>query len=54
MVRLKIYGHLMKKLLEAIAATSIPVISSAGHETDTTIADLVADVRAATQQQLLN
>jgi exodeoxyribonuclease VII large subunit len=26
----------------------VPIISSVGHETDTTIADLVADVRAAT------
>lgn len=32
----------------AIAASQIPTISSVGHETDTTIADLVADVRAAT------
>ncbi|GKT02597.1 exodeoxyribonuclease VII large subunit [Furfurilactobacillus entadae] len=32
----------------AIADSVIPVISSVGHETDTTIADLVADVRAAT------
>ncbi|AVK62926.1 exodeoxyribonuclease VII large subunit [Lactobacillus sp. CBA3606] len=32
----------------AIAASRLPVISSVGHETDTTIADLVADVRAAT------
>lgn len=32
----------------AIAASTLPVISSVGHETDTTIADLVADVRAAT------
>lgn len=32
----------------AISASRIPVISSVGHETDTTIADLVADVRAAT------
>ncbi|ETY74523.1 exodeoxyribonuclease VII large subunit [Lactiplantibacillus fabifermentans] len=32
----------------AIAASDLPVISSVGHETDTTIADLVADVRAAT------
>ncbi|GAA6114715.1 exodeoxyribonuclease VII large subunit [Apilactobacillus apinorum] len=31
-----------------IANSNIPVISSVGHETDTTIADLVADVRAAT------
>lgn len=32
----------------AIAESKIPVISSVGHETDTTIADLVADQRAAT------
>ena len=33
---------------EAIVNSKIPVISSVGHETDTTIADLVADLRAAT------
>ncbi|MDN2452368.1 exodeoxyribonuclease VII large subunit [Lactobacillus sp. UCMA15818] len=32
----------------AIFECQIPIISSVGHETDTTIADLVADVRAAT------
>ena len=32
----------------AIFESRIPTISSVGHETDTTIADLVADVRAAT------
>jgi len=32
----------------AIFASEIPIISAVGHEIDTTIADMVADVRAAT------
>ena len=32
----------------AIYASQVPIVSAVGHETDTTIADYVADVRAAT------
>jgi exodeoxyribonuclease VII large subunit len=35
-------------LARAIAACPVPVVSGIGHEDDTTIADLVADYRAAT------
>lgn len=37
-----------EQVARAIVSMPISVISSVGHETDTTIADLVADVRAAT------
>ncbi|HCN04501.1 MAG TPA: exodeoxyribonuclease VII large subunit, partial [Bacteroidetes bacterium] len=35
-------------VIEAIYRSGIPVISAVGHETDETLSDLVADVRAAT------
>jgi exodeoxyribonuclease VII large subunit len=35
----------------AISESSIPIISAVGHETDFTIADFVADLRAATPSQ---
>jgi len=37
-----------ERVARAIFATAIPVISAVGHEPDVTIADFVADVRAAT------
>jgi len=37
-----------ERLARAIAACPIPVVAGIGHEIDTSIADLVADVRAAT------
>ncbi len=40
-----------ESVARAIVASELPVISAVGHQTDFTIADFVADVRAATPSQ---
>ncbi len=40
-----------KEIARAIVECSVPVVAAIGHETDTTIAELVADLRAATPTQ---
>lgn len=37
-----------ERVARAIVASQLPIIAGVGHETDTTIADFVADLRAAT------
>lgn len=37
-----------ERVAQAIFASRIPVVSAVGHETDVTIADFVADLRAPT------
>ncbi|MBA2173644.1 exodeoxyribonuclease VII large subunit [Halobacillus locisalis] len=43
-----LWGFNEELVARTIASSDIPIISAVGHETDTTISDFVADVRAAT------
>jgi len=40
-----------RRVAQAVLESPVPVVAGVGHETDTTIAELVADVRAATPTQ---
>jgi exodeoxyribonuclease VII large subunit len=40
-----------ERVVRRLAAMRVPVVSAVGHEIDTTLSDLVADVRAATPSQ---